>query len=155
MTTIPTKAFSDRDLEYYKTLEKKYCPSVFDEIKHYSHKDIPEPPKELIDFRNLSPFEKKRDSEKFYKQSFIQEYLDSKWNAELYNRECFLRLYDLYKTERPREELFAIISKLNQFKAAILQNNDVFIALKINFSDYKINSKLPEEQMSLNDDEWT
>jgi hypothetical protein len=127
------------DVEYYKRISLKYCKSILDEISHYTPRDKPVEPSELIDYRASSQ-QKKRElfAAGFFSQAHIQEYLDLKWKNEIYNRDCFYRLYELYET-CDHNEKGAVYEKLLQFDRFVFKD-DIFPALRLNRSKFKFSS---------------
>ena len=70
--------------------------------------------------------------------------IEKKWDAERYNRDCFLRLYELFTSNR--EWPFgcgvdplakdAIRKKMSMFKNKIKQTNQPYLALHIDFKNF-------------------
>jgi len=115
---------------------KKYCPTVFDEISEYHPKTIPQRPFEFSAFEQKPMDYKMANRDKFYAQDFIKTYLEEKWRAELHNRDCFVRLFELLTAAKDAQERAAIQQKLSQFKRAI-ETSKPFPALYIDLSKYK------------------
>lgn len=95
-------------------------------------KPVPPPPEELVRFRLAQKTISHEEKAKFFSQTFIQEYLEEKWKAELWNRDKYLmakRLLDGGESgaEKKKEEFkLAILATHNRFKALELPD----IALK-------------------------
>ncbi len=96
----------------------------------------PWPPSDLIDYRKMRKFEQFKISEKFHQQEHIKEYLEAKWKAELHNRDTFMYLWDLHKTDQDEKKLHALEVKLSQFKRVIMAQEKPYPVLKLDFINY-------------------
>lgn len=82
---------------------------------------------------------------KYQPREIIETDLDERWRAELYNRDCFIRLYDLFQNKSPwpvgcGEDIKAkeaIRLKMIQFKKKIVSNQKSFASLALDFSKFK------------------
>lgn len=124
-------------LDNYVALSKKHCPTIFDEINMYHPKENVLLCQEIFEFRQQTKSFQKDKEYDFFSQEFIKQNLDEKWEVELYNLNCFLRLYDLLQIA-DKISSQAVMLKLNQFKQKILQNKNPYPALKINFSEFNL-----------------
>lgn len=106
-----------------------------EELEYHQVKIPPQRPQKLDAYYNLSP-QKQKDAQKdgFFTEDDIKKYLDAKWEAELLNRDAFLRAYELY-LEHP-EHKSLIISYLKKFKRAIESTPYPYKSLKLNFKEY-------------------
>lgn len=94
-------------------------------------------PQQLEDFYKLSKYEQENQSSKFFSQDFIKDYLDKKWEVELYNRTnyewCKTLLIDLlYKYDMVNRKKVA--ERMYEFKTAIQKTEHPFKALQIDWS---------------------
>lgn len=119
----------------YKEIGERHCADVFAEIVSYSPIDIPVEPYELRCFNDRPAEYRFQNQDKFYAQEFMKQYLNEKWKAELYNRDCYLRLLEL------REQYHGDISALREigkritlFVEVISRVERPFLALKIDVS---------------------
>lgn len=108
-------------------------------------KITPPPPKELVEFRELSKYEQSKDSEKFFSQEFIEEYLDKKWKAELFNRDTFIWLWKILQEEKDEIRQKTIKNRLRVFEKAIITQYKPFAALIIDLKGYKYGGIDPKE----------
>lgn len=116
--------------------------TMFEAVVNENPQDIPVPPKELTDYRNSTKEERDSMAERFFKQQFIQDYLELKWKAELHNRDCFLNMWNHYQTEKDPAKRSALENKMRMFKYKISNNSHPFRALTLNLLEYPIgNSK--------------
>lgn len=77
------------------------------------------------------------DYHKFFSQPRISAWLDAKCDADLYNRDSFLRLWEIYQSPRLTDpEKAAVVGKLAQFRRFINSNDRPVLALRLNFKDY-------------------
>ena len=76
-------------------------------------------------------------------------YGERKWKAQLHNRDGFLWLWDVYKTEEDPVKKHALEVKMTQFKAAIQRTSDLFPALALDWNKYPFNAK--EEKVTWDD----
>ena len=115
--------------------------SLFDAVTKISIEPSPPEPQELMAFKawknspdaeRISQEEKRKRTEEFYKQIFIQEYLDKKWKAELTNRDNYLWLRDYEKNYvKSPAELPVVQNKIKQLTDHIRAQKNVFPALKM------------------------
>lgn len=133
----------EKNKQFYADMSKKYCPTVLDEINSYQPKTVKVAPNELREFRLSSNQNRRETAEKFFKQDFIKDYIDEKWNIEIYNRDAFYRLYELLGENEGLS--YQIRLKLNQFKTAILQTHNPYKALGVNFRKYPYNETVNEQ----------
>ena len=84
---------SGSDLRRFESIRLKNCLTIIDEINHYQPKSVGDTPRELFAFRGLNSTTEGQRTE-FYRQGFIREFLEKKWIIELYNRDCFMKLWD-------------------------------------------------------------
>lgn len=112
--------------------------NVFEEISFYQPKPVPDAPDELKEFRGLSKYEKIKAQEQFFRQDFIQAYLTDKWQAELYNRDCLIRLAGLKKEAADETQSHAIEEKIQTFLRAIGEQKEIFPALRLNIASLGI-----------------
>jgi len=129
----------------FDSLAVKNCGDIIKEINEYHPKGFPPRPSELVLYDSLSK-EKKRaeDGRGFWRLEFIEEYLDTKWEEENYNRVNFLRLHYLYSSAEPWPHgcgndpvvKHAICKKLDIFKKKIESNTKPFPALRLDFKKY-------------------
>ena len=114
--------------------------TLFEEINDYHPKDQPMPTASIIETRTLRNKKSLSDNEyeKFWRKADNADWLEDKYKIELYNRDCFLRLYTLYKeTESNSKENVAVLKKLQQFKSKIETYADKPLAgLTIDFSKF-------------------
>lgn len=99
-------------------------------------KTQPQEPHEFTEFQKMGKYEKIKEGEKFYGQPFIMNYRDDKWKVELYNRDTFLWLYELYSKETNGEKSSAYIERLKIFQNAIINQVNPYLALLIDFKKY-------------------
>jgi hypothetical protein len=106
-----------------------------EEVSHYEPKIPPSRIPELDAYYNL-PFSKQLESQKngFFINEPVKGHLDSKWIAELYNRDSFKRIYELYLAYP--ELRSSLTAKLSQFKGVLKNTCHPFKVLKLNFADY-------------------
>ena len=98
---------------------------------------VPDPPPQLVNFRALNDDIKRKTGPEFFNQSFIKEYLENKWVAEIHNINTFQNLYDQYlKAEGELKEL--LLTKLHEFKAVIKATLKPFRALWFDFRKYDL-----------------
>ena len=102
---------------------------------------IPQPPNDLLEFRRLNKYEKEKISLKLFEQGHIKTYMDDKWKAELHNRDSFLWLWEVYKTETDQARRHALENKLDQFKKVIQRQENTFQALLLDFKKYPFERK--------------
>ena len=105
-----------------------------EEIGYYQPKPTPEAPEELVRFRLLSRAGKSSQAKDVFSQGFIDEYLVGKWDNERYNRDSFIRLWELFNANPELSK--QIGAKLSQFKSFIMKQCDIFIVFKIDFEEY-------------------
>lgn len=144
------------DTKYFEQVGKKNCPTIYDEINSYHPKEINPPPDELIAFRKIRCRETEKQK-KFYSQIFIQEYFDEKWKREIFNRDCFLRLYELIQVSTDARERTALQTKLDQFKRVIEKYSHPYMVLALNFAKYgmkTIQTNHQEVMNALNEEGW-
>ena len=113
--------------------------TIFNEINFYQPKEYPSEPIEFHTFRSNDKVSEDVNRE-FYKQQFVQDYLETKWEHELYNRDAFLRLYEIFAHCDP-DDKDALCQKLAQFKRKIMENHRPYQALRIDFSKYPFDDK--------------
>lgn len=100
-----------------EVLAKKHCGDIFTEISGYQTKEV----------IFVEPFDS-----------------DEKWQAERYNHDCFIRLYELFtKPEKwpygnggDEKAKDAIRKKLTMFKEKIFSNPKPYLALTLDFKKY-------------------
>jgi hypothetical protein len=132
---VPDVCLDSRELQYYIDTGKKHCTSILEEINSYQPMAQPGRPVELNEFYLQPKGSQAANADKFFKQDFIKEYLDKKWEAELNNRDCFLRLYELYKQDDGTYKN-QLLAKLNQFKNVILRQKKTFKTLCLDFKQF-------------------
>ena len=143
MSSQPTLISSEINLDYYKSVSKKYCPTIYEEINAYQPKRVSLPPIELRNFRDLKK-PSIEEQKKFYGQEFIEDYIEKKWTAELYNRDTFLRLYGLYNNA-DGDEKRAVLVKLNMFYNQILKTDSPYYVLGLKFKEFDFPKKNEKE----------
>jgi len=131
----PDVCLGSRELQYYIDKGKQHCQSVLEEINAYQPMAQPGRPVELNEFYLQPKGAQASNADKFFKQDFIKDYLDKKWEAELNNRDCFLRLYELYKQDDVTYKN-QLLAKLNQFKNVILRQKKTFKTLCLDFKQF-------------------
>lgn len=125
-------------------------PSLFEAVTGENPRQIPQPPRDFAEFRNLDNKSKLQIQDKFYSQPHIQEYLESKWKAELNNRSSFLWLWELYQTEADPQRKRALAVKLGQFKVAIARYTP-YPALALDMALYKFQQTEENEVIDWNE----
>ena len=70
-----------------------------------------------------------------------KDYLDKKWKVELHNRDCFLWLWEVYKTETDLQRKHALEVKMSQFRKAIINTQKSYPALMLDFKKYTFSDK--------------
>ncbi len=148
----PSSVSSEIDVEYFKEKTLKYCPVIYDEINKMQPMPAPLRPVELIEFDNFPKTKKYESKEKFFKQDFIKDYLGKKWQSELHNRDCFLRLYEIYHTNEwcfetiKEAEKHAVLQKLRLFYDKIKHQDTIYPALRLNFKEFKFDKYETQQQ---------
>ena len=137
------------DLEYYQELSKKHCQTVLDEINCYQPK--------VWNKLNISPEEYKNLSETQRKKA-IKNVSEEKWKAQLYNRDTFLRLYELAVQYQHAPESNEIFQKLILFYNKNRVHNEIYRVLwldfeKFNLSIIKVQPQI-QKQIFNNQSEW-
>ena len=99
--------------------------------------DVPPPPVELVEYRGLPSNEQLNRADEFYSQDFINNYLDVKWKAELYNRDSFIMLYELFLRTEDGDKKKQIVGKLIMFKDKIMQGDHPYKALMLDWRKYQ------------------
>lgn len=147
----PTECVSDLvkpgQFEKYRQM---HCPTVYDEISCYQPKDEPLRPWKMGEFLK-QPREYQRDkSAAFYAQDDIREYMEANCQAQLYNRDCFLRLFELLGEHKDDQAVrHALEVKLAQFKAKIQACQNQVPSLRPDLSKYGFN-----EQVAVENADW-
>ena len=116
---------------------------MFESVINQPIAAVPEPPKDLIDFRGL-PREKRYKPVKtggtvesnFFLQPHIQAHFEEKWKAELLNRDLFLHLWNIYQAEKDQVRRHALETKMTAVKHAIIGQQHKFWALCLNWKKY-------------------
>lgn len=117
--------------------------SLFSAMLNENPKTASMAPKELVEFRSLDKYaQRKSESDGFFQQPFLQEFLEDKWKAELHNRSTFLWAHELYMTMPEGDEKDKIEVKLKQFKNAIEKTDHPYLALHIDFTKYPFTNSL-------------
>ena len=139
------------------TILNTSLPSLFQTVVNENPKPVPAPPQDLVEYRLLSKFEQFKVSEKFNQQEHIKNYLEDKWKVELYNRDCFIWLWEVYagkwKVELDDKKKEILEIKMSQFKKAIMKQDRTYIALKLNFDKFpfKDSSVINPAEVAWND----
>lgn len=110
---------------------------IFSEISEYTPKIIPFPPSEWVEFKNMSKYKQEEGKDAFYRLPEITGWLEAKWQAELFNRDCFIRLHELYSGPATRAEKARLVELMNSFRKHILQNQRAYKALALDFAQYR------------------
>lgn len=110
-------------------------PNLYTALVDSTPKLVPPPPPELVEYRGLSDFDKRKEP-KFWDQEFLQKYLEVKYEIEGYNRDQFLWLWDLFQIEKDEVRKAVIRRKLIEFKTAIQNTDHPLKSLRIDFSKY-------------------
>ena len=79
--------------------------------------------------------------DKLFRQKHVIEYLQEKWKAELHNRDSFLSLWEVYETEIDTQRKHALEVKMAQFRKAIINTQNPYSALMLDFTKYKFSDK--------------
>lgn len=90
------------------------------------------------EFKKLPRDEQSKQRGDFCRREDISEYLESKWKAELHNRDNFLMIYQFVKDDRDNERQTegSVLRKLTKFKKVIKSQQFPFEALAMDFSKY-------------------
>ena len=122
--------------------------SLFESVTSAQPMDMPVKPPELVrfeDFRytdkykELSREAKNKMERDLFEQDFMQEYIESKWKAQLNNRDAVLWLCQYRDVEKPNEEQeHALTVKLKMFLDKIGNQAGVYESLKLDFSKLKL-----------------
>lgn len=126
----------DSTLKQFQGLSEKHCPTIYDEISCYQPKEIPERPKEINQFYTNSPAVRAKISNDIFNKIDVVNYLNEKWKAELHNRDCFVRIYQIFTGPGDPKLMAALTAKLTQFKKAILSYKSPCDVLRIDFKKY-------------------
>ncbi len=127
--------------------------NLFSEISQYHPKQLPDAPHEILKVRQMRLQKKISDEEykKFFDQPYLRDWLELKWQAELYNRNCFLRLWELYKNPNlDNNECSAVLGKLAQFKRFFESCDRVLSALNIDLAAFVFRDQEREKVNDLN-----
>lgn len=121
--------------------------TVFEEISAYQPKDQIIPTSDVCEIRALRDKKKISDEEycKFWRRPDNEDWLNKKYEIELYNKNCFERLYELLNkhNDKTSAENKAITVKLVQFNKKIQSYSDRPVrSLMIDFSLFNV----PDEQ---------
>jgi len=109
-------------------------PSLFESVAGENPLPIPVAPYEMGEYRKMSLRQRESISSKFFDNPDIKDYQDRKWRVELHNRDCYLWLKDLEKTETDPARQHAIQVKIEQFERAIINNPYPFTALALDMT---------------------
>jgi len=113
----------------------------FDDVKPMY---LDAPPPELVTFRQLSDSEKRQQCADFYKQAFIQDYINHKWEVERHNRDWLLRLVDL-RDEVSESDKVRVKQKIIEFCKIIAGYDQPLKALYIDTKKYMVETKELQE----------
>ena len=152
-------AFTGSDFKRFKSIALKHCPTLYDEINTYQPEDYINRPEELTGFYKLNKEAQKKESESFFKQDFIVEYLEKSWIVQVYNQTCFFRLHDIYTGvnakyepwEITESDKLAIKKKMDIFYNKIISNEYHFKALNIDFKKFGYGRKSDNDKDAIND----
>lgn len=129
---------------------------------------IPPPPLELVEFRHWKANDSKREGfetrdrkeREFFRQEFIQEYLELKWKAELFNRDTYLWLLDYranYMDKKNLDEARVIGKFIVKFAQAINEYTHPYRALRVDVRKELVEEQPPENKRlvdELNRKDW-
>lgn len=106
--------------------------SLFESVTYAQPEKVPsDRPQELDDFKQLLVGRREEVARGLFSRDYILGYLDSKWKAELHNRDALINLV-MYRAETTDEkQLHAIEIKIQTFLQAIGTQEKAFPALRL------------------------
>jgi len=101
---------------------------------------LPTQPQEFKSYLEYPIKERLQISDKFFKQDFIQKYMNERWKIELENKSDFEILYEFRNTVfKDSLEIINIINKKLLFYKRIIKGYECsFPALRIDFNKYNL-----------------